>query len=168
MAIEKWWWGLGSVYLWDTLIAGWGWWGGWPSRVAIPVPWKQLCGITNCCFTSGNIWYVCCCWFEYFLWSTCYKGWCSWKIINTWCTVIVPTSNYRNFNWVSDDWIWCKQSKTYYIWYTRDWTRCSCSGTPQWYTDITLDYNVYCRVQTRPACWSQNYDYIDIVIWCKK
>lgn len=49
MAIEKWWWGLWAVYLWDTLIAGWGWGGG-----GLNMEWAYLwvAAMWCCCFAA--------------------------------------------------------------------------------------------------------------------
>lgn len=118
MAIEKWWWGLWAVYLWDTLIAGWGWGGGdyWEWHCIISAgaalnmsSWASFCVDGNC---------SCICWYKFLLLSFKHQNYrCSfawWAVLDSnKCIYHIPWVNhcwYYNCAWLfsynGDCWVW--------------------------------------------------------------
>ena len=166
MSIDIWGGWLGAVYLGDTLIAGWGWGGDAPDWVAIPVPGAQSSATQACYWTSWCICYTSCCWFHIFdaRTSSPNQGTKRWRMIYTWCNII-PCNRVATLSGVSDIWVWSYPS--YYWWFLRDWSRCTCYVCPAWCVPIRYCTGCYRWICSIPFFWCFSYDYTTIIVWCK-
>ena len=111
MAIDIWWGGLWAVYLWDTLIAGWGWWGWGDGPDIIYRGYKYVYAnfLTGClnkcsCYVKASS-----CWYCFLLMWNAYDNtswWEAWGLIyNIWENKIYSFPYAR---------IWCSSTKLCY------------------------------------------------------
>lgn len=103
MAIDIWWGGLWAVYLWDTLIAGWGWWG-WdilPKKIVLSDVWDSNYWHRHWTCAQINIW-------DYIVYPFYWTGYscCSKRIWWAVCcgNCLYYFCTYRVSGWRDDSW----------------------------------------------------------------
>lgn len=79
MSIEIWDWGLGYIYLWDILIAWWGWWESWWKPNANTLAYYPLDWSLN--DESWN-------------WLNLTSSWLSWETLSSWRKVASVTNTW--------------------------------------------------------------------------
>ena len=132
MSIEIWDWGLGYIYLWDVLIAWWGWESWW--KYTYDFTWKTTTQIYHDWWS--RLWWTVDCGSDWLYWTNAninipmpwnydnarkitfkflWKVWNSWSQDITFCTTSSSTSSQTNGFWVYlsynntnqvKDWTW--------------------------------------------------------------